>query len=127
MPAVIPFHRFPRVPLACLLTVSLLGCGRGDSAEEAEPSADAAQETESPAAEAAPQASARPEDQSAATAPVTVEDIERWKKGMAGELQAVQAAAAKMQSARSGEDTLSGMMAVQENATQEQGRSGRRR
>jgi hypothetical protein len=46
-----------------------------------------------------------------------VEDIERWEKGMAAELAAVQEAGAKLASARSGEDTLSAMMGVQEMTT----------
>jgi hypothetical protein len=49
--------------------------------------------------------------------PITTADIERWDKGLAGELKAVQEAGAKIKSARSGEDTLSAMMGVQETAT----------
>jgi hypothetical protein len=52
-----------------------------------------------------------------ASAPLTVADVQRWERGMEGELQAVQAAAAKMQSARSGEDSLNAMMGVQEMST----------
>ena len=36
------------------------------------------------------------------SAPVEVADIDRWEKGMAGELEAVQQAAAKLKTARSG-------------------------
>lgn len=51
------------------------------------------------------------------TVPLTAADIERWDKGMAGELKAIEEAGAKIKSARSGEDTLSAMMGVQEMAT----------
>jgi hypothetical protein len=51
------------------------------------------------------------------TAPLTPDDIGRWDKGMAGELKAIQEAAAKIKTARTGEDTLNAMMGVQEMAT----------
>ena len=53
----------------------------------------------------------------AGSAPVTVEDIERWEKGMAAELAAVQEAGAKLGSAKTGEDTLAALMGVQEMTT----------
>jgi hypothetical protein len=46
-----------------------------------------------------------------------VEDIERWEKGMAAELAAVQEAGGKLSSAKTGEDTLSALMGVQEMTT----------
>jgi hypothetical protein len=114
--------RFPRAALAWVLALTLTGCGGGDSdADEAAPPAEAESDTES-GGEAAPQpADAAPDASGAATAPVTVADIERWQKGMAAELEAVRAAGAKMKAARTNEDTLSAMMAVQETATQEAG------
>jgi hypothetical protein len=48
------------------------------------------------------------------TAPLTAADIERWEKGMAGELKAVQEAGAKMRTARTNDDSLNAMMGVQE-------------
>ncbi|HEY7614261.1 MAG TPA: hypothetical protein VH764_14755 [Gemmatimonadales bacterium] len=115
--------RFPRAALACVLALTLPACGGGDSdrddpAPAAEAGADAGSEagtgeTASPAADSAPG--------NAAPAPVTVADIDSWQKGTAAELQAVRAAGEKMKEARTNEDTLAAMMAVQEMATQEAG------
>jgi hypothetical protein len=61
-----------------------------------------------------------PKDDSAAdptSAPLSVGDIERWEKGMAAELAAVRGSGAKLASARTGEDTLSALMGVQEMTT----------
>ena len=52
-----------------------------------------------------------------ASAPLTTADVQRWERGMQGELKAVQAAGAKMKSARTGEDSLNAMMGVQEMTT----------
>ena len=52
---------------------------------------------------------------------MSVADIDSWQKGMTAELQAVRAAGAKMKEATTSDDTLSAMMAVQEQATQEAG------
>jgi hypothetical protein len=54
-------------------------------------------------------------------APLTVEDIARWEKGMAAELAAVQEAGAKLMTAKTGDDTLSAMMGVQEMSTRAAG------
>ena len=99
-----------RTPL-CLLTVLLLaGCGGGTGKDEAhdEAVADAAGDASAPAA-------GPPGTPS--SAPLTAEDIERWEKGMAAELAAVQEAGAKLESAKTGEDTLSALMGVQEMTT----------
>jgi hypothetical protein len=99
------------VAMACAL---LAACGgkdasRADSADNADPP-DAAAEAPAPAA-----TSAAPSNP--ATAPLTVEDIDRWQRGMAAELEAVHQAAAKLKSATTGEDTLSSMMGLQEMST----------
>jgi hypothetical protein len=92
-----------------LALVSLLACG-GETPRE-----DAAAD---PAAEAGTDAGAAPAEAPApaapAVTPLAVEDIDRWEKGMAGELEAVKAAGEQLKSAKTGEDTLSAMMAVQE-------------
>jgi hypothetical protein len=51
------------------------------------------------------------------SAPLTTADVDRWEKGMAGELKAVQEAGAKLKAARTSEDTLNAMMGVQEMST----------
>ena len=112
--------RLPRAALAWVLALTLTACGGGggDSrSDEAAPPADASADTDS-GSEAAPPAS----DASAgSTQPMTVPDIDSWKKGMAAELEAVRAAGTKLKEAKTGDDTLSAMMGMQEMATQEAG------
>lgn len=113
-------HSTTRRPLAALLATALLACGGGDkAADDASDAAVEAAAEATPAAEPAP--AGQPAPAEAGDAPLAVEDIDRWKSGMAGELEAVQAAAERMKAARTGEDTMSAMMAVQENATMEAG------
>jgi len=115
-----PVHGTTRRPIAALLATALFACGGGDKAAEdvSDAAVEAAAEA-SPATDQAPAGAPTPADLS--NAPLAVEDIDRWKKGMAGELEAVQAAAERMKAARSGEDTMSAMMAVQETATMDAG------
>jgi hypothetical protein len=104
-----------------LLALGLLfGCGRKDaqpdvSADTVSSEESAAQDTSSSDAPTA-QPTGNP-----TSAPLTPADIERWTKGMDGELQAVREAGAKLKSARSSDDTLTAMMGVQEMATVEAG------
>lgn len=110
--------RFPHAALACVLALTLTACGGGDTdTEDAAPPAEAADaeaaSEASPATEAGPAA--------AATAPVTVGEIDSWQKGMGAELEAVRAAGAKLKDAKTADDTLSAMMGMQEMATQEAG------
>jgi hypothetical protein len=108
--------RLLRAALACVLALMPTACGGGDSdSDEAAPAAET--ESEAGGETAAPAAA----DQSPGNPPVTVADIDAWQKGMAAELAAVRAAGAKMKEAKTNEDTLSAMMAVQEMATQEAG------
>jgi len=94
-----------RTPL-CLLTVLLLAACGGDAPKDDAPA-------EAAAAVAQPGAPASSE----VADPISVEDIGRWEKGMAAELAAVQGSGAKLESARTGEDTLSALMGVQEMTT----------
>ena len=113
--------RFPRAALACVFALTLSACGGDDSATNDAPPEDAGAEAEAEDQAAPPAAAPAAEDAAVSTAPVTVADIESWEKGMAGELAAVRAAGARMKEAKTNEDTLSAMMAVQEMATQEAG------
>jgi hypothetical protein len=112
--------RLPRAALACALALTLTACGGegGDSrSDEAAPPADAGADTDT-GSEASPPAS----DASAGSMqPVTVPDIDSWKKGMAAELEKVREAGTKLKEAKTGDDTLSAMMGMQEMATQEAG------
>ena len=117
----LPLHPRPAL-LWTLAGVLLSACGKSGGDDPAadsvavqdggENSAGApAASAESPAVQPA-QPAADP-----STAPLSVADIERWEKGMAAELKAVQEAAAKMQAAKTGTDTMEAMMGVQEMAT----------
>ncbi|HEX6575884.1 MAG TPA: hypothetical protein VF042_13020, partial [Gemmatimonadaceae bacterium] len=54
-------------------------------------------------------------------APVTVEDIDRWQRGMEAELKAVQDAGVKLKAARNSQDTLDAMIGANEMSTLEAG------
>lgn len=99
-----------RTPLGVLTAFLFAACG-GDARRDEPPAEQAADAAEAAAPDASSQA-ANP-----GSAPVSVEDIERWDKGMAAELAAVQKAATKLGDARTGEDTLSALMGVQEMTT----------
>jgi hypothetical protein len=102
-----------RTPLRLLTVLLLAGCGGGEGKEEThdQAPADAAGNAAAPAPDTANQSG------DPSSAPLSVEDIERWEKGMAAELAAVQEASTKLKSAKTGEDTLSALMAVQEMTT----------
>jgi hypothetical protein len=106
---------------AGLLAIALLfACGRKDaqpdvSTDTASSEESAAQDTSTSAAPAA-QPTGNP-----TAAPLTPTDIDRWTKGMDGELRAVREAGGKLKSARTSDDTLNAMMGVQEMATVEAG------
>ncbi|MGH7629575.1 MAG: hypothetical protein ACREOF_09300 [Gemmatimonadales bacterium] len=102
-----------------LLLLLLAACGGGDRTPDAsDADTDAAW---GDAQRPAPNMHPAPIPSDPSSAPLTPDDIGRWEKGMQGELEAVQAAAAKMKSARTGEDSLSAMMGVQEMNTLEAG------
>lgn len=104
----------PRIACSLLLIVPLVfGCGGKDDDRAAEDGDGMAAADSAPASTDQAQAPAA----NPITVPLTAADIERWDKGMAGELKAIEEAGAKIKSARSGEDTLSAMMGVQEMAT----------
>ena len=104
---------FPfRTPLCLLSVLFLAGCGgAGDDETRDEAAADAAGDAPAPAPDGVSQTG------TPSSAPLSVEDIARWEKGMAAELAAVQESGTKLGSARTGEDTLSALMGVQEMTT----------
>ena len=91
----------------------LSSCSKGDSAAE-DTSASA---QNAPIDTAAANASIAPQPGTGNAAPVTVGDIEKWQRGMAAELVAVQQAGEKMKSARNSADSLDNLTAVQEMST----------
>ena len=106
---------------AGLLAILLLsGCGRKDAKPDTSDETAASEEAAVPAETPNSSQSAQPAS-NPSTAPLTPADIDRWEKGIAGEMQAVKEATAKLKSARSNADTLNAMMAVQEVGTREAG------
>ena len=105
MPVTRPFS-----PCGLLITATLiLGCADKDVEKTPEDTSPASAEESPPATSEVQAAAGNP-----VSTPVTADDIARWEKGIAGELKAVQEAGAKLKTARSGEDTLTAMMGVQE-------------
>src|SRR5688500_3501260 len=101
---------FPfRTPLRLLTVLFFAGCG---GADKDEPNDEAVAEAAGDAPAPAPDQPGTP-----SSAPISVDDIARWEKGMAAELAAVHEAGAKLKDAKTGEDTLSALMGVQEMTT----------
>ena len=94
-----------------LVAATLYACGTADSKPDA--AADAAAAADTATSDVTPEAAAPDPGQ----APLTVADIDRWDKGMAGELEAVHAATAKLKVAKTADDTVTAMMGVQDVAT----------
>ncbi|GLC23531.1 hypothetical protein [Roseisolibacter agri] len=107
---------------ALLLVALLSACGGGDkpSAEDSSAAADSAASAAAAAPTPEAPAAAPAND---ASAPLTVADIDRWQKGMAAELKAVQDAGAQLKAAKTGNDTLTAMMGANETATRAAGAS----
>ncbi|HEY7637683.1 MAG TPA: hypothetical protein VH763_19215 [Gemmatimonadales bacterium] len=104
---------------ANLLALTLYACGGGDV--KPAPGADTADTTagqDSADSTAAP--AATPVSNPGQT-PLAVADIDRWEKGMAAELAAVQGATARLKQAKTGNDTLTALMSLQETATADAG------
>ena len=101
--------QFPTATL--LLTALILAACGGDAPDRGAP------ESGSPAQARADTSAGSSGAPDQASLPVTIADIDRWKQGMEAELTVVRASGEKLRSAKSGEDTLSALMGVQEMAT----------
>jgi hypothetical protein len=73
------------------------------------------------ATSAQPSAAATPAPANNTPASLTAEDIDRWKKGMDAELEAVKKAGADLKAAKTGNDTLSAVMAANDMSTRAAG------
>jgi hypothetical protein len=103
---------FPLVAAAAILAA----CGKSDQSDNSttdSAAAETAATTQSPAP--APSAS----DNTPAS--LTADDIDRWQKGMEAELEAVKKAGTDLKSAKTGNDTLSAMMAANDMSTRAAG------
>jgi hypothetical protein len=103
--------RISRFQTPASLFTMLLVAACGGSADNGESQDEAAADAPAPASDPSN------EPASPTNAPLSVEDIERWEKGRAAELAAVQEAGKKLGTAKTGEDTLSAVMGVQEMTT----------
>lgn len=100
---------------AGLLVTGLAACGHPDAKPDA-----ASQDTaaaDAATADTLPAAATSDGGQK----PLTVADIDRWDKGMAAELEAVHAAGNRLKQAKSGDDTVTAMMGLQDMSTLEAG------
>ena len=102
--------RLLAVALTALIT--LAACSR-ESAEQAEQATEEPQAASSPADE--PALTSTP--QASNTGEVTVDDIDRWQRGMDAELQATQEAAAKLAQAKDENEKLEALHAATELGT----------
>ncbi|HEU4953096.1 MAG TPA: hypothetical protein VFT28_00895 [Gemmatimonadales bacterium] len=85
-----------------MAVATLVACGHKDSSRTDSGDAADPADTVAEASATTPAPSSSP-----TTAPLAGDDIDRWQRGMAAELEAVHEAAAKLKSAKTGEDTLS--------------------
>lgn len=109
-----------RLGLAVALVAVAVACG-GSDADDATDSASAGEVAAIDTAAA--NASMAPQPGTGNAAPVSVADIEKWQRGMAAELQAVQAAGEKFKAAKTGSDSMEAMMAANEMSTLNAGAS----
>ncbi len=111
----------PQAASAGLLAIALLfACGRKDAQPDVSEDTTSSEESAAQDTSASAAPAAQPTGNPTA-APLTPADIDRWTKGIDGELRAVREAGAKLKSARTSDDTLNAMMGVQEMATVEAG------
>ena len=115
-----PLSRRLRSPLAAAVAAALLSAAAcGGDADDAGDTLAAEGDTAAAAAPAdapAPVADAR--------APLTVEDIDRWQRGMAAELAAVREAGAQLARATTGTDSVSAIFAANDMSTRDEGARG---
>jgi predicted small lipoprotein YifL len=99
------------VSLALMVSIAMTGCGERAPEESAQAAEDAAPEQPTPA-ETAP--AATPQSSSSA---MTVDDIDRWQRGLEAELKAVQDAAVKLTEAKDDNEKLAALTASTEMST----------
>jgi hypothetical protein len=106
--------------LALFPTTLVAGCGdkKGDSASiDTLAAIDTAQTAEAAGDTGTAPAAASTQSPDQSSQPVTVADIDRWQKGMAGEMKAVQTIGDKMKAAKTTEEKLTIMGETHEQST----------
>jgi hypothetical protein len=99
--------RMVRHPLvAFTLAAFALSCGKKADDTSAAGSTSGANDAAESSTDTATLSPAPASSTNSSSAPLTPADVQRWERGIEGELKAVQAAGAKMKSARTGEDSL---------------------
>ena len=91
-----------------------VACGTGDAGDATDSASDAGMTA---ADTAAANASMAQQPGTGNAEPVTVADIEKWERGMAAELAAVQAAGEKFKASKTSADSLDNMTATNEMST----------
>lgn len=107
---------FARLPLALVVSaLTLAGCGQKSPSSEEAPVADA------PAQDTAPPPAPAQQNSNPVTAALSVEDIERWQRGVQAEAAAVQEASARLDEAKNNDEKLDAITAATELKTLEKG------
>lgn len=112
--------------VSVLAAALLVGCGTRRPDAAADDTAAAQEDTtaaqaDSIAAAPAPQGASAQTAGTASNAPIALADLERWQRGIAAELQAVQEAGAKLHDAKTAEDSVNAMFAANEMGTRAAG------
>ena len=109
-------HLSARKALAALLLCTFaIACGGGDTSDDSTDTAAATDTATSTGTAVAPPAATTPEQTTEAS--ISVEDIDRWKRGMNAEADAVKQAGEKLKAAKTSQDTLEAMFAANETST----------
>lgn len=105
------------VILATLTAMLIAGCGSKNADATADDSVAASADSAAPASAAV--AAVSPATATAAS--LTADDIDKWQRGMEAEMKAVQDAGTQLKNAKTSDDSLNAVAAVNETATQPAG------
>lgn len=117
-----PHFIAPRVLALIALASLAAGCGGKDRDRDTSSGSDSAATADTAATAVAP-ATTAPSASENAPGPIGAADIDRWQRGMQGELEAVRKAGESLRSARTGTDSANAIFAANEMATRGAGAS----
>jgi hypothetical protein len=106
--------------IGIVIVAAAAACGKGDGAGAAGSDSTNVSQTMQADTQTANAAVAQQAGTGAA-APLTVDDIDRWQRGMEAELKAVQDAGVKLRNAKNSQDSLEAMMGANDMNTAEAG------